>query len=295
MKRAVRNLILFFFCLITADQAWGLVFNYLKEHSNTGIYVDATYIKDSVNADIIVLGSSRSLRHYNPFILEDSLGLKCEVCGLNSNGIITMYDRFSQICNRYTPKIIIYDVMPEFDVQKEDHSKYVPQLRLGGDQTARQLISEIDPKDKIKSLSQMYCHNSNAFSMISDFLSLPQSRNNGYQPYKDSIKYATKSTKPIYSPDGFKMMLFRKMMRMCKAKGIRIIFFVSPAYGNNYYYSSRPVEEVCKQEGVPFINDNFCAISKSRDNFHDSVHLNEAGSTKYTNMVIRQIKAIYNR
>lgn len=167
MRKAIRKLITFFLCMVFVDFVFGKIFAFLKANAKTVTYVDSRYVRDSVNADIIVFGSSRSLRHYNPYILEDSMKLKCEVCGMNSTGITVMYVRFKQLLNRYNPKIVIYDVMPTLDVLKEDESKYIQQLRdNGNDGISTTMISMLDSNDKFKSVSQMYCNNSLLFSLI---------------------------------------------------------------------------------------------------------------------------------
>lgn len=297
MKKALYRLLNFFICMTVVDCLMGNVFSYLKANAKSGVNIDNKFIKDSVNADVLVFGSSRSLRHYDPYLIADSLDLSCYICGMNSNGIITNFARFQSIMKRYTPKIIIYDIMPSFDVAKEDNSKYVQQLRENGnDGFSPNMISIIDPFDKIKSLSKMYRNNSSLFSLIVENQTIPENRNKGYHPYKDSMRYESNFERSSCTVDSLKLDLFKKMIIESKRKGVLLAFFVSPAYKKDYYSSTKPIELLCRKEGIPFFNDNFVhGISDHRDNFHDSVHLNEAGSEKYTKLVIKQIKGLSSK
>lgn len=296
MTKAIIKLALFLVCMLVVDFSFGSVFSFLKANAKSGAEVENRFVKDSITADVVVFGSSRSLRHYNPYMLQDSLGLVSEVCGINSNGIITMYPRFRQIARRQNPKIVIYDIMPEMDISQEDMTKYLPQLRRNGnDGISAGLIATIDKNDKFKSLSQMYCNNSTLFSLIACYTGAPEDRHKGFHAYTDTMNYEPTNKHVVYEPDTLKMHLFRQLIRDCKDNGTNIVFMVSPAYKKNYYDAAKPIEQLCKEEGVPFVNNNFRkGISDNRDYFHDSVHLNEAGANAYTNLVIKELKNIFS-
>ena len=52
-----------------------------------------------------------------------------------------------------------------------------------------------------------------------------------------------------------------------------------------------PLKEICKRNGVPLLN-HYCDKHYIFDSnlFYDSVHMNRTGATKYTKMIVGEVR-----
>ena len=116
MKKFLIKTVLFFIIIAIIDVLSGKLFTCLVEHTKGGDNWRNNYICDGVNDDILIFGSSRALHHYNPVIISDSLNLSCYNCGQDGNGAILNEARYQLILQRHRPKVLIYDVIPGFDL-----------------------------------------------------------------------------------------------------------------------------------------------------------------------------------
>ena len=109
MKKFILHILVFFAIVTAVDYVAGKVFRYIqiKAGGRTGA---EWYACKEMKEDIIIMGSSRAIHHYVPRIIADSLGMSCFNAGQDGNGIILQYGRWKMISERYTPKLIIYDV-----------------------------------------------------------------------------------------------------------------------------------------------------------------------------------------
>lgn len=89
--------------------------------------------------DILIFGSSRALHHYNPKIIEDSLGMSCYNVGSGGQNIYYHLALLEATLERYTPKIAILELMsidfeitpPQWDTEKLGHCyHFITNLKL---------------------------------------------------------------------------------------------------------------------------------------------------------------------
>ena len=71
------------------------------------------------NEDILIFGSSRSIHHYNPIIIQDSLNLTCYNVGVNGQNIYFHLALLKSAIERNNPKIAILDL---FSIDFEETS-----------------------------------------------------------------------------------------------------------------------------------------------------------------------------
>lgn len=130
MKRFLIQVVAFLVIVAAVDLASGFVFRHIESKAKDGFTYRDNYICDVLATDVLVSGSSRCVRHYNPQIITDSLGLTCYNSGQMGNGIILNYGRLRMVGERRKPKVIIYDLHPGFDllVGDDDH-RYLTWLK----------------------------------------------------------------------------------------------------------------------------------------------------------------------
>lgn len=116
VKKIAKYLGIFIVCLIVFDVLFGFVMDRLWNNMPDTVSQTArtnTYL-NRVEADVIILGSSRASHHYVPSILQDSLGMSVYNCGMEGMDLIYCDAVLDAIVKRYTPKIVILDMAESY-------------------------------------------------------------------------------------------------------------------------------------------------------------------------------------
>lgn len=287
MKHFLYKVALFVIFVIIFDCIVGNTSEYLRSHAKGGSTANNYYIAESLEDDIVILGSSRATHHYIPDIIEDSLGLSCYNCGEEGNGIILAYGRYKMITDHHTPKLIIYEVTPEYDWMICDNSKFTRYLKpyCHYDEIYDLVISCSEKNEKYKLCSKMYRNNSSLLTYAVDNV-VYRDNMKGYSPLYGIMNGSQNNSDAVESTfelDYFKLALLNNMMADAKSLGIQMLFVVSPYYykitPDNYY----PIISLCERNSVVFLDlSNIDGITGNMEVFNDAGHLNHKGATAYT-------------
>jgi hypothetical protein len=298
MKKFLTHIVVFLILMILCDTGFGLCMDYLNSHAKGGGPAKRNYVVNESNEDILMFGSSRMAHHYNPDIIQDSLGMTCYNCGEDGNGIIFCYGMLQMILDRYAPKMIIYDVS-SFDTATDDYSKYFLFLKpyVGKNAGVRSLISSISPNEQWKLYSNFYRYNSICISTLGSVLGKSIYRG-GYNPLRGEMNYEPKpfiegeSNEPYASLDAIKEQYLRLFIETCLSKGIKLIFAESPYYQGGFMAPSFPlVQNLCKEYDIAYIDCvDLPSVAGHKEFFKDSSHLNEKGADVYTRYFVSQLK-----
>lgn len=297
MKQFIIKLLLFFLLLIIIDFTVGYTLTYLSNYAKGGDTARNNYICNQTNEDLLILGSSRAIHHYNAKILKDSLKMSCYNCGQNGNGILLMYGRLLIINKRYKPRLIIYDVQPTFDyLEGEDNHKYLDLLKpYYHREGISELFETVDNTEKYKMLSKMYQYNSKFIQIISDYFH-PMAPKDiyGYRPRSGIIeenKIAKQKKVKDLQIDTLKWNYFNKLIDITGEE--RIIFVASPLWNGIQPKYYAPLKELCQKRKIPFLDfSNDTSFVQKNILFDDAVHLNSNGADKFTNKLIRELKKL---
>ena len=183
MKKFINKLVLFFGLVVLTDILCGLCFDFLFAHAKSGSTERIAHIAKQTNEDMLIFGSSRAVHHYDATMIEKSLEKSCYNCGFDGQGILLFYGLYQMINRRYRPKVIVYDIQPNFDYLKGDNIKYLKTLRpYYWNQKIRSYISDVDKVEAVKDVSSMYRYNGIGVQTLCD-LSIARVNNiKGYQP-----------------------------------------------------------------------------------------------------------------
>lgn len=299
MKKFLLHIAAFVACLIVLDLTIGLLSEFLIKHATTGETQRNEYICNHTSEDLLIMGSSRAVRHYNPEIISDSLNLSCYNCAYVGCGCITAYGLLRTITQHYSPKYILYEVTPDFDYLKvqEDHTKYIGALKNYYDvDGVDSIFINIDPSEQYKMQSKMYRINSKLLGIISENLSRGGSISNGFLPDNSTMtkEPVLPAPKQQLEYDDFKMKCFNNFVALCKEKNIKLVFAVSPLYkidnSNEYDYC----RGVANKNGIPFISHyNDTTLNRNMNYFADYEHMNLTGANIYTKSVIPELRELF--
>lgn len=298
MKTFLLKLFLFAVLFVIADMAVGYVAAYLFNHAKSGATEKNKYIASLTNEDLLIFGSSRGVHHYDPRVFEDSLSVSCYNCAYDGCGVITAYGLLVTLTEHYTPRTIIYDVMPDFDylVDGEPNVKYLGPLKLlkleNVSPEVDSIFINVAPSEKWKMMSNMYKVNSKFIQLITENLVERNATISGYLPvYKKMLQepLVVENGLPV-AIDDIKRYYLIKFVQLCKQKNIRLVFYASPSFRKTLDYQFDYIRELSTIENIPFIN-HYCdtLFVWNRDYFYDSVHMNHIGATEYSKIVASEI------
>lgn len=298
MKKYILYIILFFAIVTSIDFCYGKVSDYMYAHSKGGMSKQIYDLCMKNQYDVIIMGSSRAHYHYDPQIIGDSLGMSCYNAGYDGNGIILMYGFYKMITNRYTPKLIIYDVEQLFDIYEYENdnnsTRYLSGLKPFYNQPGvSQIFKVVSLEEFYKANSSLCRYNSNTIPLILDCLKARHMDNRGYSPLVGTFDYEPESKEGMSAMvlDSLKMYYMRNLFHDVSDKNIPMIVVASPRYGTSSSDVFLPIKSLCEEYNIPFVDFYSDSLFMShREWFKEPVHLNEKGAHEYSILVSEEVK-----
>lgn len=290
MKSFIVHLIVFVALVLAADFAYGYICDYMVERSplsNTGrnkvVFKNNRY-------DVMIMGSSRCVCHYNDKMMSDSLGLNVINVGEKGNGIILMYGKYHIIPKRNKPKVLIYDVEPNFDIEAyeadDNNHRYLAGLKpFFREDGIYDLFKKVDRTEPLKMNSSLYRYNSDLFGIVRDFIRPGSITYSSYKP-TDKPYVDLKNTPKDRDIDFVKAFYFEQLIEETRKDGVQLIVVASPKFGATTKFGLQPIEELCKKYSIPFW-DYYYDMHDTKW-FCDNSHLNYDGSLIFTQIIINR-------
>ena len=276
---------------IVMDVCFGRVFKFLHSNAIGGSTRNNSYILYECKSDVIILGSSRASHHYIPRLISEETGLSCYNCGEDGNGIILASARYQMLVQRYHPKIIIYDLVPEFDLRYDaDNSKYLHYIKpFYSEAPIKKVVDQFtDWKTQFELVSNMYRNNATIIANIIDCI-IDRGKHDGYVPLYGQISNNSAIDSPkdaVFEVDNDKYELLDEMVDDAIKKQIKIVFVISPTLVTGDMSRYNLVQELAANNSIPFIDYSNCPeIVENRELFQDEDHLNKDGATIYSHLI----------
>lgn len=285
MKKYLIKIILFFVAVVVVDILFGVACQYMNDHSKGGGVKSRYYVCKESTEDVLVFGSSRAKHHYVPDVIEDSLGMTCYNTGEDGNGIILCYGFLKMITERYSPKLIIYDVTG-FDMFEDDNTKYLDLMKpYYHEPGIDSIFWEVNPKSRIMMLSNLYRFNTTCLRVLGNYIHPMNNYPKGYCALFKTMDYEPEIQKDKEKEvDSLKIRYFERFIRLSQDKGISLICCVSPSYkapADDSQYN--PIKQLCKQYDVPYLYYGAePVISNNRIYFQDRIHMNDSGARLFS-------------
>ena len=287
------KLLLFAALFIFADVVLGAILSNLRDNVQYGRIRRIRYIAEEQQTDIVIMGSSRAVHHYDPDIITEITDLSCYNAGFDGNGILLNYPLLTEITKRYSPKLIIYDLAEGFDLlARDDNHKFISIIKpfYGKYPETVNVFDDVDKTEKYKMLSKMYQYNSNWFSVILGLLPHDDGQVNGYDPRGGRIKddQLIPANRFDGAFDDIKIKYMYKFIENCKESKVPLVFVISPYLLEKQSYVLNGFIEYCSDNQVSlwdyrdvFLND--------RNLFYDGSHMNQDGASAFSEMVGERI------
>ncbi len=293
MKKFLTRLAFFAVIIIICDFLFGFIGNALFANAKGGDSARIFYIANKLDANILLFGSSRTEFHYDPDILADTLGTSVYNCGFTHDGIICAYGFYRMVTERYLPKVIIYEITPGSDLQRNENAAYLGNLRYFYDRDyIDSIFWNVDVVERYKMLSKLYRYNSVFPQLITNRIHPVKSFANGYHPQDKRMEFDLKplETEEHYEYDSLKLHYIEKLIQDCSGK-TRLIFTVSPLYQNTEDKVLKPIRVLCDKYQIPLIcHYTDSTLNFHKDYFYDHLHLSKKGATAYSKTIAHEIK-----
>lgn len=304
MKRFALFIMATVVAIALCDQIVGVVADYMNRHAHGGYTELHHRIRHEINDDVLIMGASVAVNNYDPQIFEDTLGMSCFDCGRQANGIFLMYSHLSFITRRYSPKLIIYDISPEYDLdlyisptdstnRNLEHLLWLrPELH---DDAVKAIFRDISMEEYHKMHINTCRYNGLAWRLFSDFLFSAPNNDKGHEGLDGHSLYDSEYILQIRPFDPIKLNYWDKFITLCREKGIQMVFVMSPIHGNSNSHNQRRLLQFASQYGIPVIShvtDN--RFNQRKDIFWNTRHLNSKGAEIYSRQVASEIKQLLN-
>lgn len=301
MKKYLLKIALFFAIVAVVDFCFGKVGDYLRDHTRSGVSEKVHYICEQCDEDIIMMGSSRMQHHYVPQIFEDSLGMNCYNAGMDGNGILLSYGFLKMILERYTPKIIIYDVSG-FDMYVDDNTKYLDFMKpyyFNEHESVAGIFDDVDAMERWKMCSSLYRYNSKLLQFIGDNIHSTSTLEKGYDPIYRTMNYdpqIPKDENREREVDSLKMNYLIKFIDLAREHNVKLFFAASPTYfGELKAADNAPIKKLNEEMNLCFMDYYYDSLlCSSKEYWSDGTHMNDKGAQEYTKVFVSRLKTIIN-
>lgn len=296
MKKYLLKIVLFFDIVAILDFGFGLTCDWLQHHAKGGMTKRIQQTAFIQKADVVVMGSSRAHHHYVSSILADSLEMTAYNAGIDGNGIVLASGLFEIMDERYSPKVIIYDVEPAFDINvyaaDGNNTRYIGLLRpFVNVPGVCDIVTRVDPTERYKTISALFRYNSKAPDLVKDMLAISDYTEDGFAPmYGEMKKEPEKRADGRKSQiDTLKLSLLEEFVSQLSESDTRLIMMASPKYGATTSEVFDPVKEICNKYGVEFW-DYYCTPEFQRlEYFKEPMHLNKKGAMVYSAYIAQKL------
>lgn len=301
MKKFLTQLFIFLLLFACIDYALGEILRYGEAHAIGGKTERCYYINHLTHEDILFFGSSRSMNHYVPKVFEDSLGMTAYNCGEDETGIICFYPKLNLIKQRYTPKVIIYDIYHTdlLDSLRFQNIDYLKTLKTSyGTAAVDSMFTRYEPSSKYKMLSTLYRFNSNFLNILLDNVRKTNWYDQGfYLLNTNSMQHEpmVDNSNHEYYYDEEKLSLLERFIAENK-DSIHLYFAISPEYGRTNDELFEPLKELCNKYSVPLLN-HYCdtMFTRHQELFGNQNHLNQKGAIIYSTIIQQEINHVQSR
>jgi len=266
-------------------------------------------LQGKINADLLVMGTSRAWKDVSPRILDSSLGINSYNIGMDGAAFELQYERLQlYLQHNRKPKYILQEAgLPTFSVSEESQyfEQYIPYL---GDpviwKMARKHVPSLGPAERYFPL---YKYN-NQLPLIKEGIrsyfghGAAATKYKGYEGVEsvwDSSFFVFKQLHPegvtgvVDTPT---LVLFKSYLRYCQANDIKVILFYSPTYYEyygclrNFKTIDKMIADCAAENGMLYLDYSSDTMNHNKAYFYNSQHLNRQGAELFNRKMAGDLK-----
>ncbi len=287
--------------LLCVDRMVGMAFGYMKDiglkRNAENMWLKTPYTVESVKTGAVVIGSSKATHNYIPDSLAQRLRMSVYNCG--QDGCFFLYQDciVNMILDRYSPKIILWDIQPGSFTKSNAADEYqnirylTPYYRSS--KWAKKYIDSESKKMPVRMLSDMYGYNSKFLNYVFPLLTHTSATQNGYIPLA-STGYAYPNFGKKQQVYGEKvsqkyLSILDETLKRCRKANIDIRLYISPTYyvkNNLTHQAELAIMHVAEKNRVILYNYHSASEFMCDSTlFKDNEHLNENGARRFVEYI----------
>ncbi len=253
-----------------------------------------------INADLVVLGSSRAWCGYNTFILDSLLHCNSYNLGLDGHNFDMQLVRYETYC-RYNskPKMVIIntDYLSTLGIlsdERYEREQFFPYICDNTLISAVKDVKDISIVDRMIPLCRYFGYRDDIEAGIQAFFGKTEFADGGmYKGYRGNDYAWNVAPLPMAGTpiaESCDMDIARKMnlfVEQARKEGEKVVFVKSPVFEPFYQVSDVHTSDsvftaIATMCSVPILNYYSCDISFDSSNFYNYTHLNKKGSELFT-------------
>ena len=294
--QAFKKILFFIAVLIVTDFVGGAVLRKIYFSQKSNQYFRTTYTLQNEEKQLVVLGSSRAIRHYSDSIFANGLNMTYYNGGADGEFLTYSYAMFHGITERYKPDLVILDITAHALSDLSFNNTNIASLRpyYSLDPFYKKLTYGFSFSEPIKNLSRIFPYNNKIFSILSGIKRTNSTDTIGFFPLQGVIdtNYIknNKNTPVPNNPALVKM--YNDFLKEAKAKEINLVVAISPVFykPESAINSVKEIEAITKRNEIPFFDysSDTTYLGKSHL-FYDNEHLNKEGSLLFSKNFLEEI------
>lgn len=298
MKFLVRSILIILCLWLVIDRMGGLCMKWVYQNTNDNKAKKINQIVKSVDADVVLIGTSRCAFHYVPSIISDSLGMSVYNAGLDaSENIYSNYMVLSFILQHHTPKVVCLDTgESEYAMGTNDfdainifapHYGVCPQVDS---------VFSMAGTSALYRLSHLYRYHSGATIILGSLLIPPTEDDCGFTPlpYRETnfdIEHIPVSKAREVDPK--RISMFRRFINLCQERDIKLILSISPSMEqlDEHYYDV--IRVIAAEYNLPLLDyDTNNYLCDHPEYFRDIAHMCGEGARVFSSAYAHDLKGI---
>ncbi len=269
-------------------------------------------VTGSVNADVVINGSSRALVHYDPRVIQEETGRSAYTLGMNGVQIdVQLAVLKTYLRHNKKPAVVIQNLESfSFEVTRKgeiyDPAMFVPFLAEpdlygtlhGIDATVWKWRYIPLYGYAVEDMSFTWVRALGAWVGIMPAEDYFLGFNPRYMNWTEDFDSFKRSVKDgvSYRIDPAGVAALEELLGLCKAQGIRAVIAFSPVYaGMQALEKNRPeifakFRELAAKHDAAFWDFSDSPLCQSTANFYNSQHLNANGAAKFSAAIAQRLK-----
>jgi len=279
--------------------------------SSSYTFVDWNNIYEgSINADVIVNGSSKALVHVSPFILDSVLQLSSYNLGINGHDFYMQHCKYSIYEQHNTkPKLIVQIISNSTLIKREDLYQLEQFLPYLHDSILVQNTKDyigLDFFDYSLPFVRYFGHSKIIKEGILSYFNIqtPQkkSKYKGYAPKSlqwdnsfDRFKKYFPKGKTL-EPHELSIQKFKEFIKRQRQNNIPLVLIYPPTYAPSQKYISNRVQimnlyqAIAQEHQVLLLDYSHIPLTNQQDFFYNSQHLNKQGAELFSRRLANDLK-----
>lgn len=258
-----------------------------------------TYLMEgTIEADVLAMGSSRIVKHFDPAVFDSITGVKSYNIGMDGAHITDMLARYNLFKQRNPlPKVALVniDYFTLTDNRTKGESQFFPWFIY---KRFRKAVSFVRPFSFGQLYIPMYRYD------IENFLRTLCERERPLEKGFDPINHpfdedaVNRSSLVFKANPKFEPYLFQ-FLDILKEDGVRVVFMFSPwhddaiAKANTLGQMREYYSKIASERGITLLDYTEMPFSSDTSYFFDAMHLNGRGAAVFTDSLARDLKRLH--